>query len=106
MHPLTGELTVREPEEGWMARRAAPFSGPKAPQFVFRLASMEWPLFESHGRAVTWGEGVWLVAADGRGTHGWRSGAVVAPAVFSGDALPPLSAAAALRIAAGSDARM
>ena len=81
MHPKTGLVSVREPEEDWQERRCPPFSGSNAPIFVFRIASMTWPLGFKHGQPVSFSDPIWLVAIDGMGTKGWQSGAVLAPKI-------------------------
>ena len=81
MHPKTGVVSVREPEEDWLARRAPPFAGPNAPIFVWRVANMKWPLGLKHGQPVSFGDAIWLVAIDGSGADTWQSGAVLAPKV-------------------------
>ncbi len=81
MHPRTGEVSVREPDEGWIERKAPPFAPNNAPIYTWRVASMDLPLFYKHGRPVKLNEAIWLVAIDGEGDRGWQSGAVLSPRV-------------------------
>lgn len=85
VHPVTGAVSVREPQPGWFARGAMPFEPSwdaaqgkpvPAPRYLFRVLDLRDPLANGPLRI---GDPLWLQVAEGNGVEGWRAGSVLAP---------------------------
>ena len=101
VHPVTGTVSVREPEIAWHTRPArVPFGDlhrkteitpQSVPIWYFRVTNMkDIPLHTSNGRAIHLMQEFWLVPIDGVGRPSvwkrsaerhWRNGCVLAPRV-------------------------
>ena len=118
VHPVTGAVTVREPEPCWFERRRMPFSRRRGalPPPIYHFRVMHPTDASRFGSAVRYGDPVWLVVVDslrvapstpaagaagaagaGRGLQdaAWKEGSVLAVHMQRGSNVAAFSEAAA-----------